>query len=254
MNRQADSQELPCTTSAVRFGFEKKLSRYAMAAGAVLAVPMTAGATGTFYSGPVDETVSNGQALYFSLDGSGADFALGTYAYSYPYNYGAYSYLDSATAGAGITSPLHPLAPGTTISSGSSFGTGGSLNDEYVYYQAYTYYYPCGKYTCSGTGYNPVQTSYGAWPNDGNPYFVGLDFTRSGQTYYGWAEIGSSVSDFGSQAELFDYGYNSNPGGSIAAGQLPTPVPEPPTMVFFALGAVGVLALSRRRRAISDPI
>lgn len=76
----------------------------------------------------------------------------------------------------------------------------------------------------------------------GTQAFVGFRFLAGGQTLYGWARlsIGPGSIDFISAA------YENTPGTSIAAGA----IPEPSTLAFLALGAVGALgAISRRRRA-----
>ena len=258
-HNQQNSRKSPCSTDPIRLGFENKLARYAMAAGAALMLPAAAWANDIVYSGPINQSVSNGGSLSFSPTGTGTDFVLSTYAYDYNggngnYNYTGEGYLYTNASGAGVDSSL-PLVSGATIGPSSAFFSGNTtLNyqQEYGYSQAYSCGYK-GRYTCYNY-YGPYYSSSGSVPNNSSSY-IGLEFTRNGQTYYGWADIATYVSDGSAQEVLLGYAYDSAPGEGIMAGETANNVtPEPPTLALFALGAVGVLAFSRRRKAISDSV
>ncbi|MBS0659815.1 MAG: PEP-CTERM sorting domain-containing protein [Verrucomicrobia bacterium] len=76
----------------------------------------------------------------------------------------------------------------------------------------------------------------------GTQAYVGFRFTIGANTHYGWLllSVGPGSIDFVSAA------YDNTPNTPIAAGA----IPEPSTLAFLSLGAVGVLgAVARRRRA-----
>ncbi len=106
------------------------------------------------------------------------------------------------------------------------------------------------------TGYGPEGLK-GNWSNGGAPAYLGVEFQISGETHFGWAEISASVGELGgASAELISYAYNDVAydgtnlyESSIAAGDLTTATPEPSSRALYAIGAAGILALRRRRRA-----
>jgi hypothetical protein len=86
---------------------------------------------------------------------------------------------------------------------------------------------------------------FGQW-QDGETGYLGLRFDPPAPTvYYGWAEITMTSRQ---SITLDGYAYD-NSGAPILAGdtgeQWNTGVPEPSTLVLFALGAAGVAALRR---------
>ncbi|MFZ0338003.1 MAG: PEP-CTERM sorting domain-containing protein [Terracidiphilus sp.] len=257
-NRRASNPIGEPTKGRVRSRFEKKLERYGIAAGALLVATATARADGIVYSGPVDEVIGPyGGSLSFGLDN---EIVLETFAYDYNDGNGNYAYEGetylSTNAGGGIDSSI-PLTAGTSIGSSSSLTGSTTLDylDEYAYSEEYSY--SCGDFgkdTCDAYDYyGPYYSVDLVLPNNLSPQYIGLEFTVSGQTYYGWAQIGSEAEYGGAYAELYDFAYDTTPGQSIDAGEtmLPTVVPEPSTLSLLALGAVGLLALQRRRKAIS---
>lgn len=91
---------------------------------------------------------------------------------------------------------------------------------------------------------------FGPW-STGVPGYVGLSFFNSsnGNTYFGWAKLSLSESASGAiVGKLDEVAVDFVPGQSIRAGQT-TAVPEPGTLSLLALGAVGLLALRKKRLA-----
>jgi hypothetical protein len=116
--------------------------------------------------------------------------------------------------------------------------------------------------TATGTG--TLQTSQimkfktfklvqvGPWPfPSGGAAYLGVQFQISGETHYGWVQLGATTNDFvgaPNQIDLMAFGYETNPNTGIGAGAT-SETPEPATLSLLALGAAGVLAARRRRRA-----
>ncbi len=86
-------------------------------------------------------------------------------------------------------------------------------------------------------------TPFGQWnglPASGD---VGLSIVRSGNTYYGWANIVVN-SDY--TVTLKAFGFNETPDASQLAGDA---TPEPSSIVLLALGAAGIAAYRRKKVA-----
>lgn len=194
--------------------FDSKLSRYALAGSALLAVPGSATA-GIVYSGVVDLTAGPTQTLNLDLDGGGNDFS---------FSVGSAGLNSNIWANVGgsnrFNTSLTPLAAGAPITLANTTSSSTALMK-------------------SSSG--PPSYS-GPWANTSSGY-LGLKFTTSGQTYLGWADI--SIDRATPSLTLHSYAYNDTPNTSIAAGQ----VPEPSSLALFAAGAVGILALRKRRKA-----
>ena len=240
--------------------FDKKLARYALAGGALLAAPLAAKAD-IIYSGALDEVASDGGSISVSMDSSATiDFTLNTYLWNYG-GYGSFGGESYTEPNTGTTLESAPLASGASVGSGNTFGGAFTLFEDYGYYSEYSYEYSSsgcgykGEYPCYATGYSgPYYNTYGSWPDSGTPYYLGVSFTRGGQTYYGWAEVATYVTTGSAEVVLYGYAFNDVAGASILAGEMTNPVPEPkPTMALLALGAVGVMALRRRRNAARKP-
>ena len=76
--------------------------------------------------------------------------------------------------------------------------------------------------------------------------YVGFQFDVGGGTQYGWAELTLLSGAPANQFRLENYAF-AGPGESILAGV----VPEPSSLAFLALGAVGVTSWRSRRSASS---
>ena len=92
----------------------------------------------------------------------------------------------------------------------------------------------------------------GNWPDDLNdPRYIGLQFDIGPSTFYGWARVGVETQPNGDNshafAKVYEYSYNNVAGQPIDTGEVATP--EPGTFSLFALGAAGIVAFKRRRRA-----
>jgi hypothetical protein len=245
--------------------FDRKLARYALAGSALLAAPMAADAEIVF-SGPVDEVVSNGGYLSVSFDKSAeTDFTLTAELYNSGGGYYAtaegYTFVGSDSAGVTIGAVTGNIGPSTYLPTVGYM----SLNYYETYYddvEKYrSYQYSCGHSNfgrtdyCTGYSYyyveeGPYVESGGVLPIDsGSPYYLGFDFTRSGNTFYGWAQVETYVTANSAEVELIDYAYNNTPSTPILAGDEASPVPEPSSIALFAMGAAGLAVLRRRTQA-----
>ncbi len=119
-----------------------------------------------------------------------------------------------------------PLAGGTMIDGSLAFATNGKSP----------------KYLLSDTN----GSLKGSWPNDlQQSRYLGLRFLIGQSTHYGWAEVSTQLGS--ADMTIVRYAYESEAGVGI---QVPSgDVPEPSTMALFALGAAGVMALKRKRKA-----
>ncbi len=227
MSRRSRTRNVTSTNK----GLEKKLARYALAGGAVLAAPLVAQGQ-IQYSGIVDDTIMLGMPATVDLPGTALTFTAG---YNAPVN-GTYG--QSITAGGTsvffIESGSSPLAltSGSYISVVSATGTDGLLL----------------KYGGEGG----VGFKGGNWPTNHSPAYLGFEFTTAGQMYAGWAEV--SVDVDGTQGNpmgtLISYAYDETPDQLIDAGETgSSATPEPASLALFAIGGAAALALLRRRRA-----
>jgi hypothetical protein len=112
------------------------------------------------------------------------------------------------------------LAPSNSISAGLMFGGQTSFSPSYGNYA----------YVGSANGAGDI---------------LGIQFSIGGATHYGWAQITIS----GADTTLHGFGYNSTPGAaSHAIDTIAAAVPEPSSIMLFAMGAAG-LGMRRKRKA-----
>ncbi len=89
----------------------------------------------------------------------------------------------------------------------------------------------------------PVTVRNGNWGSGGRG-FLGLRFEITGVAHYGWADI--TVDRDNMQVTLHRFGYNDVGGEDIHAGP---PVPEPSSALLLAMGAAGLAAYRRKKKA-----
>jgi hypothetical protein len=212
---------------------DKKLLAYAIAGGAAIAAPAHAG-TIFVYSGPTLSTESSvNQQLNLDLDGDTViDFSL----------LGAHGLLNNVVLNQ-INSLNNytdsPMSAGSSVFASSMVTGINALNQ--------------GK--LKEDPLPTISKQSGNFPVGVDSY-IGLSFTISGQTHYGWALVNPNISSFGvvgndssvAELQVKGYAYQTDPGVDIFAGQT-SQTPEPSTMALFALGAVGIAAAKRRKAA-----
>ena len=206
--------------------FEKKLVRYALMGGAVLGASTAAQASIVTYT--YNENISdNGTPIQVSFDQTSTiDFTL------------------SATSGEDgpfFYAGVYVNGPSTTLFAGAP--------------ESHNYNLP---FALSGevnlVGMNLVGSpaklrnfvkfkteisEYGGYWSNNTDAYLGVIFQRSGQNYEGWAEISVNVTDPSATATLIQTAYDTTP---------VTLVPEPSSLALFALGALGIAAVKKRRK------
>jgi hypothetical protein len=201
---------------------ESRLTRYALAGGALLGLPAAADA-GIVYSGLQNLSIDTVTPLQL-------DFNLDTITDVTFAGSAAFPSSDiTATPGASNALNLGPLAFGAPITMVNTTDTvGGQLVSS--------------KFNCC-----PTTNYYGPWAAQGaTPAYIGVRFTSGGLDYLGWAQLSLSVPN----GTLIDWAYENTPETTIAAGDVGgAAVPEPSSLALFAMGAAGILALRRRRNA-----
>jgi hypothetical protein len=101
----------------------------------------------------------------------------------------------------------------------------------------------------------------GPWPTDGSSAYLGIEFNPGDGTHYGWIQLSACTPDDPttdttnaacnadpSIINVSSYAYQSVAGVDILAGDTGA-VPEPSSIVLFALGAAGLVAYRRRKLA-----
>jgi PEP-CTERM motif-containing protein len=222
--------------------FEKRLVRYALAGGAVLALPAASHA-GTIDYFVANQPVTTVNSPYpFSFDGSQVDFTLTaaipdtditTEVSANPMN-------GSQFVGSGDP---YALTFGTPISGASPLTTDTKLS-------AYGF-----------VDDGPFFNYKGNWSPSGTPAYLGALFNIVGDPnpHFGWVQIETFITPTTASAEIVDYAYNTvgyndtnAQQSSILAGEETTAssvAPEPSSLALYAVGAAGILALRRRKLA-----
>ncbi len=106
----------------------------------------------------------------------------------------------------------------------------------------------------------------GPWPENVDRY-VGVRMVRKPSpfetyTYYGWVRVSLEMTNASTHLTIKDWAYNNTPDAAITAGDTgikdsdppwgPSTVPEPSSLLLFAVGLVAVAALRARIRIPSD--
>ena len=251
-------KNFPPALSALPEGLEKRIATYgAMAVAAALGGATPADAAIIVFSGGDATTVSNGSVTFNMVTGTvgtadpGMDFAL------------RFAYSGSSTTARGEALGANAIGflgagpfPSRLAASATIGGAGNFLNIGILARRFFSF-------TTSFTSIssfpitNSLAVGVGDWQVNrvaaGRGY-LGLKFLIGGlTTHYGWAEI-TVNSDF--SITLHSFAYESCADQSIDAGQTTggascsdTSVPEPHSAALLAMGAAGVLAYRRRRKA-----
>jgi len=172
---------------------ENRLLKYSLAAGAVL-FGAKVGNAQVIYTNPADQINVSEFSIDFNGDGT---IDLDVKAYPGPHGSVARSDIDIATGKVqGYNRSLYHL--GSALNSSISIGPSKNF---------------------SGTFQNLVYSSYGQWPGK-NQKFLGVKFTISGQTHYGWVRLScSSTAPY--KLTVYDYAYQATANTAISSGALP---------------------------------
>lgn len=179
--------------------------------------------------------IAGNGGLVLDLNGDGQP-DVGFYADGMSFNIGGFGstrVLTYSSAGLDINSFLPVLAAGTQI--GATPPSGSLIWRETVSAG------PSGQpYSATYNGANNV--GYGGYWQ-GVEGYTGVEFYIGADAYYAWIRVGAPfVGLYGGY--IYDYAYETRPGVSISAGA----VPEPSTWALFAVGALAVAAVHKRRK------
>jgi hypothetical protein len=200
---------------------DSRLARYALAGGVLLGVPAAAHAgvvytPGPFHAGP-GQTVSVNLDPLIDATTDLSIFATGTSTSS--------QWIGLNSTGSFFTNGLNPLLFGDAITLLNTNSGAGTLMK--ATFPGPTYSFPWGGVA------------------NGSSHYLGIKFLISGQQHLGWAEIAMEKDE--PSVTIKGVAYESIPQASILAGD--TGVPEPSSLMLFAAGAAGILALRRKRGA-----
>ncbi len=171
----------------------------------------------------VSQTAGPGQSIFIDIDQNGStDFNLTVAPDGYS-SLGFTSYIQLNRSLITTFFTPGPLNAGDPINLADATSAGGYLMKSQA---GPTYSYPWGGVA------------------NGSSHFLGLRFDIAGQQHLGWAEL-SLQKGTPTSVTVLSYGYETEAGQSIVAGD----VPEPSSLALFAAGAAGLVALRRRRKA-----
>ena len=91
--------------------------------------------------------------------------------------------------------------------------------------------------------------TYGPWANKSG--YLGFKFVSNSKTDFGWAHLKVNVRQSVlpiMSGSISEFAYDTVPGQTIRAGQT-SAIPEPGTLSLLALGAAGLAVLRRRKRS-----
>ena len=257
-------KNFPSAAGVLPEGLEKRIATYgAMAVAAALGGATPANAAIIVFNGGDATTLSNGSVTFNMVTGTvgtsdtGMDFAL-RFGYSSASTTARAEALGANGIGLLGASPFPArLAGGANIGGAGNFLNVGILARRFLSFNQVpvTFTISGNIYTSSTSVTSPV--GIGDWQANrvaaGRGY-LGLQFLIGGlTTHYGWADI-TVNSDF--SITLHGFAYESCADQSIDAGQTAggatcdnTAVPEPHSAVLLAMGAAGIAAYRRRRKA-----
>jgi PEP-CTERM motif-containing protein len=203
-------------------------SVYAAAAGATLAMAANADAS-IIYSGPMDLTVTGSEnnisSKTFKIDGDPIAAELNLFAED--------GFRVNVAEVINFSSKVHFAGTNT---GGLSFGKKYNLNQQISFAGA------GGGGTLQKSSNNGVHGQWGPGIVTG---FLGIELPGSD---YGWIEVRvTNTGNLPTKEEILGWAYND--AGTIEAGELPSPTPEPGTagLALLALGSAGLIAWRRRR-------
>lgn len=190
--------------------------------------------------------------FYFATDPRNGSYPvpLGTYFY-YFYNSQNLSAggLDNNRITAG-----GPLQLNADIDGSSAFAATNGLAD----YNSSYYAYDCGSRSTCYT--SPSVTFTGTWNHNADNIagYLGFELTVGAEQFYGWSSL--EMNPYG-DLTVKDIAIESCAGVSIGAGKIvsncvaaidpPADVPEPSVLSLLALGAVGIMAMRKRKNQVS---
>lgn len=209
---------------------KKRLKNYALLAGAAVALPVSSQASVIFTNVSLTTTGTN----FFDLDVNGDGFNdLAFTAYANTTGSGGFQVAENTVGvftGAQLvvdgSNNLIDLAPGATIDASNTY--------------------------LSGTGILSKEGITSIFPTDGTtPGYLGFQFTAIDGVHYGYLQVSTLLGSKTTFDKIFvtqiAYDSSKNTGIVIPTGTTPPDVPEPDTLCLFAVGAIGIEILRRRR-------
>ena len=139
-----------------------------------------------------------------------------------------------------------PLAPDTLIDGTLAFG-----HENHIFHRRFGQTLHCTFFPTQQCELVPFDSVEGSWraKDDFSTIrgFLGFRLAAGGDWRYGWIDL---TSEANGTLFVHRFGYESVIGRGIRAGAVaaPDPVPAPPALALFAVGAFGIAAARRRSR------